>query len=330
MYSDADLDSAVAVGAISSESATALREHISELRGTATVDEEHIHLISGFNDLFVVIACSLLLASVAWIGAAAKPWIGALATCVTAWALAEFFVRKRHMALPAIVLLMAFIGGAFFSCLLLLVENSASISIASAVTALAAWAHWRRFYVPITVAAGAAAISGGLVAFLIAIIPAAQNWLAPLLFLSGVAIFICALHWDASDAKRQTRRSDVAFWLHLLAAPLLVHPVFTSLGMFSGVTSVTQTLMVVVLYIGIAFISLAIDRRALMVSALGYVLYVFTELFKQAGVVNLNFALTALAIGSALIFLSAFWHKSRGFVVQMLPTTIQVRLASLH
>ena len=330
MYSEADIDSAVAAGAISSESATALRAHISSLRRTAAVDEEHVHLVSGFNDIFVVIACSLLLASVTWIGAAAAPWIGALATCSTAWILAEFFVRKRHMALPAIVLLMAFIGGSFFTCLLLLIESRASISIASAVTALAAWAHWKRFHVPITIAAGAAAISGGLIAALITVIPAVKNWLSPMLFLAGVAIFTCALHWDASDAKRQTRRSDVAFWLHLLAAPLIVHPVFTSLGMFSGVTSSIQTLIVVVLYVCIAFVSLAIDRRALMVSALGYVIYVFTALLKEVGVVSLNFALTALAIGSALLFLSAFWHKSRRFVVHVLPTPIQARLASLH
>ena len=100
--------------------------------------------------------------------------------------------------------------------------------------------------------------------------------------------------------------------------------------MLSGVTSSIQTLIVVVLYVCIAFVSLAIDRRALMVSALGYVIYVFTALLKEVGVVSLNFALTALAIGSALLFLSAFWHKSRRFVVHVLPTTIQARLASLH
>lgn len=330
MYSDADIDSAVTAGAISAESATAFREHISSLRCTAAVDEEHVHLVSGFNDIFVVIACLLLLASVTWIGAAATPWIGALATCSTAWILAEFFVHKRHMALPAIVLLVAFIGGIFTACYLLLGERPAATPIASAVTAFAAWAHWRRFQVPITIAAGAAAISGGLVAALASVIPDPERWLVLMLFLAGVVIFVWALHWDASDAKRQTRRSDVAFWLHLLAAPLLVHPIFMSLGMFSGETNLIQTFTVAVLYVCIAFISLAIDRRALMVSALGYVLYVFTELFKHAGFVSLDFALTALAIGSALLFLSAFWHKCRRFVVRMLPAAIQVRLASLH
>jgi hypothetical protein len=28
--------------------------------------------------------------------------------------------------------------------------------------------------------------------------------------------------WDSSDRARLTRRSDVAFWLHLLAAPMIV------------------------------------------------------------------------------------------------------------
>ena len=330
MYSDEDLDSAVQAGAISSEAATALREHISGLRHTAAVDEEHFRLISGFNDIFVVIACSLLLASVAWIGAAATPWIGALAACGTAWILSEFFVRKRHMALPAIILLVAFVGGACVACLLLLGNGSASIPIASTAAALAALAHWRRFHVPITVAAGAAVVVGGLIASLIAIAPAARSWLSPMLLLAGIAVFSWALRWDASDAKRQTRRSDVAFWLHLLAAPLLVHPVFTSLGILSGETNVTKTLMIAALYVGIAFISLAIDRRALMVSALGYVLYAFTVLMKQAGFVSLSFALTALAIGSALLLLSAYWHKGRRFAVRLLPTTIQARLASLH
>ena len=57
--------------------------------------------------------------------------------------------------------------------------------------------------------------------------------------------------------------------------------------------------------------ALAIDRRALLVSALAYVLYALTELFKQFGAVELNVALTALVIGSALLLLSAYWHQAR-------------------
>ena len=49
----------------------------------------------------------------------------------------------------------------------------------------------------------------------------------------------------------------------------------------------------------------------MLVSALAYVLYALTELFKQFGAVELNVALTALVIGSALLLLSAFWHQAR-------------------
>jgi hypothetical protein len=81
------------------------------------------------------------------------------------------------------------------------------------------------------------------------------------------------------------------------------------------------------LYLAIALVSLSIDQRALLVSALSYVLYTFSALLKQYGVVSLNFAITALAIGSALLLLSAFWHASRAFVVGRFPLALRARLA---
>src|SRR3546814_1917346 len=79
--------------------------------------------------------------------------------------------------------------------------------------------------------------------------------------------------WDSSDPKRETRRSDVAFWLHLLAAPLIVHPVFSLLGLTDGSASVMEAVVVLLVYVGLGPTALAIDRRALLVSALAYVLW---------------------------------------------------------
>jgi hypothetical protein len=56
MYSETDLESAVAAGILSREAAEALREHVSGLRATPMVDEENFRLITGFNDIFVAIA----------------------------------------------------------------------------------------------------------------------------------------------------------------------------------------------------------------------------------------------------------------------------------
>lgn len=327
MIGEDDLTSAIEAGVISGETAAALRAHVEQRNQTSAADDEQFRLVSGFNDIFVVIACVLLLASMKWIAATiGAPVFGGLAIAVSAWLLSEFFVRRRHMALPAIVLLLAFVFGLFVSVPAILGENNLSFGIASAVTAVGALVHWWRFQVPITVAAGTAAVVGAIVIGSLATIPGADKVLPLLLFATGLAVFALAMRWDAADTQRRTRRSDVAFWLHLLAAPLLVHPVFTTLGLSSGATHLIAAIVVVVLYVFIALVSLAIDRRALMVSALAYVLYTFSALLKEFGMVSLGFAVTALAIGSALLLLSAFWHRSRGFVLGLLPATMQARL----
>jgi hypothetical protein len=88
-------------------------------------------------------------------------------------------------------------------------------------------------------------------------------------------------------------------------------------------------LAVVGLYVLFGLTALAVDRRALLVSALAYVLYALTQLFKQFGAVELNIALTALVIGSALLLLSAFWHQARGAIVRPLPENLRNRLPVL-
>lgn len=327
MYSEEDIESAIKAGVLSEPAAAAFRAHAAQRSGVAAADEEQFRLVTGFNDIFVVIACVLLLASMRWITTTlGLPAIGGVAMAATAWLLAEFFVRKRHMALPAIVLLLAFVYGVFMSVPAILGQNNSAFAIASAVTAIAALAHWWRFEVPITVAAGTAAVGTALIFAAVTTIPGGEKLIPLLVFAIGVAVFLLAMRWDSADTRRLTRRSDVAFWLHLLAAPLLVHPVFMALGVSAGQTQIVQAIVVVALYVFIALVSLAIDRRALMVSSLAYVLYTFSALLKNYGVVSLGFAVTALAIGSALLLLSAFWHPSRGFVLRLLPAKWRRRL----
>ena len=100
---------------------------------------------------------------------------------------------------------------------------------------------------------------------------------------------------------------------------MIVHPIFTLLGLNDGNATIGEGLVVILLYIALGMTALAIDRRALLVSALAYVLFALNELFRQFGAVELNVALTALVIGSALLLLSAFWHQARAMVVKPLP-----------
>ncbi|HYJ83849.1 MAG TPA: hypothetical protein VEW26_13525 [Allosphingosinicella sp.] len=350
MYSDSDLEAAVAAGALSPDAASALRNYVASRSGGVAVDEEHFRLITGFNDIFVGIAAAILLFAVAWIGYAIGPNIdgdgpspfAGLFVAATAWGLAEFFTRKRRMALPSIILLLAFTGGVLmtaFTTLVLAVgeanlednERSAALVVAAsaAIAAGATWLHWRRFRVPITVAAGAATLVGvalALIAFAVGENEVLEKVMLASALVLGLGVFLFAMWWDSSDRARETRRSDVAFWLHLLSAPLIVHPIFSLLGLTDGDATIGEAMIVLAVYVLLGITALAIDRRALLVSALAYVLFALISLFREFGAVELNIALAAFVIGSGLLLLSAFWHGVRRSVVRPLPPALQARL----
>ena len=126
MYSQQELDDAVASGVITAAAANALRAHVEASARRAIPDEEQFRLITGFNDIFVSIAAAILLFAVGWIGQsigqvdrprhqrswrAGPSFLAPLAVAATAWGLALFFTARRRMALPSILLLLAFVGG---------------------------------------------------------------------------------------------------------------------------------------------------------------------------------------------------------------------------
>ncbi len=377
MYSEEDINSAVVAGALSAAAAASLREHVSIQREMPRGDEESFRLVTSFNDIFVTIGIVILLIAVGAIGSSLTPSLEnenlallSLAMLLpsalvagTSWFLAEIFTRRRRLALPSIILLIAFVSAAFgvaTSVLMLplglvagvdsvspeglsdstLSDVAAAIILAilvlgaGALTVLAARLHWRRFMVPITIAAGAAALVGSIIGAIAMAHEALRGGgetslaLLPIVLIAGLATFAVAMRWDMSDRQRTTRRSDVAFWLHLLAAPMIAHPLFSSLGVMDGggAVGIASALGVIAIYLVFGLVALAIDRRALLVSALAYVLAALAFLFDRFGAVELTFALTALVIGSALLTLSAMWSPIRARVVGRLPPSWQARL----
>src|SRR3954470_2636519 len=355
MYSQQELDDAIAAGVISAADADALRVYIEQQRSTAIPDEEQFRLLTGFNDIFVSIAAAILLFAVGWIGQSigqssgltidrdGPTFLAPLFVAIISWGLALYFTAKRRMALPSILLLLAFVGGVFATALFSLVlsfgatnlDNNPQLggviaALAAAIAAGAAWLHWRQFRVPITVAAGAGSVAAIAVGLLLAALgqnaEQAKNLILGFVLLLGIGMFLFAMWWDGSDRTRVPRRADFAFWLHLLAAPMIVPPVFTLFGLTTGHANVGEGLAVVALYIVLGITALAVDRRALLVSALAYVLYALQALFREFGAVELNVALTALVIGSALLLLSAFWHQARAAIVRPLPEGLRDRV----
>ena len=342
MYLDEDIQSAVETGILTHDNAIAFREHVAQSRGTAIADDEHFRLVTGFNDIFVSIACLLFLVSLAWIGTTTvTPWFGAILCVIATWGLAEYFTRKRGMALPSIVLLLGFIGTVLATAGFLLVgpfdnlllqndfvgtrndARTVTLCVATGIAAIAALLHWRRFKVPITVAAGTATAVACVITLFAAVLPEESLWWMNIItFCGGLAVFVLAIRWDMSDRHRRTRRSDVGFWLHLVAAPLLVHPIFSYLDVFDSYITGWQAGGVLFLYVLIAIVSIVVDRRALMISALIYVVYAFTVLLEASGI-GLSFALTGLTISSGLLLLTVFWHSCRKAVIKLVPQLVQ-------
>lgn len=359
MYSESDLQSAVSAGVISSDAAEALRAHAAGLRLTPAADEEQFRLITGFNDIFVTIACALVIFASASVGGQAADWLGGLLVAGASWLMAEAFTRRRRMALPSIVLLLTFAIGLGFAAgavagylmpphevrtpynydgktdyWVQLVrypwQTATMAAIGALVAALGALLHWRRFRVAITIAAGI----GALVLLVLSVLAAATGQdlggnaiIAPAALLCGLAVFAYAMKWDLTDPERKSQNADIAFWLHLLAAPLIANPLFYWMGVTSGDEIGSMAAVgVLVIYVLFGLVALAVDRRALLVSALAYVLVAMGQLFSSYGAVELNVALTALVIGSALLALSAFWSPIRSALLQRLPESLRRRL----
>jgi hypothetical protein len=133
----------------------------------------------------------------------------------------------------------------------------------------------------------------------------------------GLVVFAVAMRFDLSDPNRRTLRSDYAFWLHLVAAPLIVHSVIALL-VRNGRTafSVEESILVIAIVFVLAFVALAIDRRALLVAGLGYLAFAIARLLTVADVVGSGvLAVTLLFVGAAVVILGAGWRPIRHWVV---------------
>ncbi|MBM6550730.1 hypothetical protein [Marinomonas ostreistagni] len=327
MYTDEDLEQATRKGIFRSADVQAFRQMVEQQRHSPSVDEENIRLISSFNDIFVVIAISLFLYSISLLGDAYAPALGSAMVAAASWLLAEFFVRRRHMALPAIVLV-AYFAGSLFSAVMLTFEtlHQNAVLLAAAVTVAGTFCHWQRFRVPITIAAGAVPAVIFLFSGLVSLFPRLQNlnYLDEAALIAGLILFAMALWWDRQDLARTKRQSDIAFWLHLCASPLIVHAAFYNL--IIAPTAGAHIASFIALYALLTVLSLIIDRRAFMVSALVYVLYATVDFMDTYGGVENSAALVGIAVGFSLLILSGFWHVARQQVLRLLPEAIRSRV----
>ncbi len=352
MLHDDDLDAAVGAAIVTQAQADALREFATRRRGTGAAeraDEEDFRFMRGFSDIFFAIGVVLYGAGVSlFAGMQASPLIYAVAAA-TMWGLAELLVRRMRLVLPGIAILVFFVVFAVAAIPLadllaakgdtsmltrwtpreiLMSGSSLQISIKAGIAALAAAAFYARFRFPFALLV----IAGGAVAALQlavgdALFRDAAVARSALLLLCGAVVFVFAMWFDLSDRLRATRRSDCAFWLHVLAAPLLVHSL---IGLLVGPTFRSDNVeMVVIVFIALllALVALIIDRRALLVSALAYVGGVIGIALSNA-ILNptLLIVATLVIMGALVLALGIGWAALRRRVLSLLPPHLVDRL----
>lgn len=348
MISDATLAQAVnqnVITAAQAESLRALEAAVApppplqakfERPDEAQPDDETPRFVTGFSDIFVTLGLCLFCGAAGYF---LLHYAGALAMyvglAVLAWPLAEFFTRARRMALPSIALLGLFTGAVFGAAANGLSGWSpdtfyqpigvshgrwfGSLALAGTIAAGFASVHYWRFRVPITIAAAAAALSVTSVTFALWLWPNPDhNVLNGLVLICGLATFAVAMRFDIADPQRTTRRTDIAFWLHLLAAPLVAHPL-VRFFYDGGPLASSGAIAILCIFIALGLVAVAIDRRALLVSGLTYAGIAFGTLLRQTGFSDLTVPSTLLALGAFVLLLSAGWSPLRRALLGLLP-----------
>ncbi len=329
IYTDDDLEQAVANGILSREQVDGFRVHIKQTQAQA--QSENMPLITSFNDVFVVIACGLFFWGVYGFFDTTQFWVPSLAA-VLAWGLAEYFTRHRRMALPSILLLAVFGSAVYLTAFNLAREIDEGLVVwgtqgsfwsyvlATLITMATLFAHWWRFHVPITIAA----LAGNIVLLIILPVFKVYDYFPMLVwFLCGLGVLVAALYYDSLDRQRLTIDADIAFWLHALAAPTLVHPVFIFfINGFSG-SEMTPLLLMLGIYLLISVFSLLIDRRVLIVSSLGYATYALSELTEISDSSLTGITVAFIFLGIYMLLLSVFWQALRFHAMKLCPAQLR-------
>jgi len=287
------------------------------------IDEEDIRLTTGFADIFTAI-----LLVVGGMLLAAFSVVGGIAIVGAAFLLGRPLVQRRGFAACGIVLALGAAQGAG------LVFALVHWTIALIAAAIASAFLWRVHRIPSALALVWICLTGLVIGmggsgfdFEDFSLGGASVATGYSLF-GGVVLFAGGLWYDSQDRLRKGRLSDVAFWLHLISAPLFVHGLFAALGMNPFTDTGINPLLVFGIFLVLTAVSLAIDRRPLLASSFVYLVTATGSLLRdgwQSGEVAdgadrfLNAAMAPAVIGVLLLGLAAGWTPMRSLILRPLP-----------
>lgn len=302
-------------------------------------ESEAPRFVRGFHDILITIGIVVGLVGLAGLASV-------YAVIPAAIVLAEILVRRQRLALPAVTLTAAVVLAAAIGTMPVWDGLEAPYGdwiapgILAAIAVVGLLFYWR-YKVPL-------ALAGGLVCLYGAVVYSAAlclRWLSgnPALFetrptalvgflgLFAILVFGTALRFDIADRHRLTRRSDVAFWMHLAAAPAILYTILAEIYLgnqadwFSADTNLWQAAAIVGAVLLLMLIGIILDRRAFVTSGLISFGYAFKVLLSEGGLAEaLTSAdtlvfLTFLAIGVVVLSLGIGWQPLRRLIVGNLP-----------
>lgn len=306
-------------------------------------------LIRGFHDILITIGV---------VAAVGGLWslIGVAPAIIAIWLLAEFLVVRQRLALPAFVLTFLFVAAIatassewvefagqegdeligplllFFAVPLSLVPFYWRFRIPVALAALILSAILWGLYLVFAVIASAQG-DGSLTGLL-----AAEPQLTGAIAMAfALLMFVAAMYFDMRDPHRKTRRSDVAFWLHLGAAPALLYASFALFLLDAGPeawwsdnTGFREAAIALAIICVLMLVGIIIDRRAFVTSGLISLGAAIVIIAREANIdMSELAALPVFLVGLIVLTLGTGWQFLRRVIIANLPDSIRLKVPPL-
>ena len=276
--------------------------------------EEPLKFIRSFGDVFITLGVVLLVIAINMTGLSGYYYLIPVAGFI---AVAEWLVRVRRLALPGMAILISIL---FFVNKAIAFDHENATVFGLGILCLTSLLFYLRYKMPFSLLP----LAGGLVT--IGILQIGLDVVKyPLIFSGfGLLVFIIAMWFDCRDTARVSHLSDSAFWLHLLASPLMVHGAMISL-LFSDqawIHSVGKEIIIITFISGILLLALLLDRRAMLISTQLYMIYALTQLLQDQLNNTQNILIYLLmALGLFVIFFGTYWYKTRRLIFGFLSNS---------
>ena len=277
--------------------------------------EEPLKFIRSFGDVFITLGVVILVIAINMLPLFAYYYLIPAAGFVM---VAEWLVRVRKLALPGIAILISILH--FVNKAIDFNHDNASV-FGLGVLSLVSLLFYLRYKMPFSLLP----LAAGLVA--IVIIQIGVDVIGqPFVFVGlGLLVFTVAMWFDVRDTARVSHLSDSAFWLHLLASPLIVHGAMISLlfNQQEWIQAIDKEIIIIVFFVGFLLLALLLDRRAMLVSTQVYMIYALTQVLEGQLDSTQNVLIYVLmALGLLVIFFGAYWYKARRLVFGFLAGSV--------